>query len=420
MCVFTQLATQAGPAGPGDILGDVHAVFRDRDQFFCRRLSEQISHRLHIIESNWRETHCMEMLITLSLRLSALSSGSAHQSAQDLLLFARKATFQWFTRLRDEVRNATEAEAADRAAIYGFGAALLCRRTFSTFEGTSNAITAENLNILVQASVALQQNLVIDISKLPTYLQNMLVRDMKLAFLIEHLVKESIQSHPDILGNAINETWSDSDNCTGREYSPWEFISSPLYCVESKISTTGSVSTQTVRYNYVEGHLLLDGKPLGRLPSDIRESEDVQELFENQHLLTFPSPLPGMSHVLATRIFGNEIHFGTRQGSVIIRARTSDGTLEYIPRSIFMGSGSSYDLPTGLLDSCVHWLNLDTKQLAIRRKPSIWKTRPSDWRLDVARRFAQRKTVLLVDPHSNVSKKLTGIFYPFEAPARID
>lgn len=110
MHVFTQLATQAGPAGKVDIFGDVHVVFRD--QYFCQRLAEQLDHRLRNIESNWRETHCMEMLITLSLRLSALSSGLGHQLAQDLLLSARKATFQWFVRLRDEVRSAIGAEAA--------------------------------------------------------------------------------------------------------------------------------------------------------------------------------------------------------------------------------------------------------------------------------------------------------------------
>ena len=420
MHMFNQLAVQAGPAqNEIHLLRDAHLVFQD--QSFCQRLTEQIDNRLRNIATNWREIHCMEILITLSLRLFSLTSGRDRQSAERLLEAARKSTLQWISRLRDEVRNAPEADAAKRAATYGFWAALLCRRTFTTFIESDSEINAEDLCSFVQASVALQENLVVDLAKLPLNLKNILVRDMKMAFWIQSRIKQSIESNPDSLGAAINKTWSDSGNSTGRTYSHWEFLSSPnKRWVMSVITGTANkfIVSQVVHYNFVEGHLLVDGKPLGRLPLDIRESEDVKELFGNQHLLTFPSSLRDMSHEMATRIQGNEVHFGLRGKSVVIRAFNKDGLLEYVPRRVFMDN-DNFDLPSGLIENCVHWLNLHTKCLEIRRKPVIWKRRQSDWILDVLNRRARRRAVFLIDPHSDLCKRVAGIFRHFEDPQRL-
>jgi Protein of unknown function (DUF3638) len=418
--IYNQLAVQAGPAQDDtELLRDVHLVFRD--QSFCQRLAEQIDYRLRNINTNWREMHCMEMLITLSLRLFNLTTGQDRQSAESLLKAARESTLQWICRLRDEVRNATEADAAERAARYGFWAALLCRRTFAAFVESDSQINAEDLCSFVQASVALQENLVVDLAKLPLNLKNLLVRDIKMVYRIESLVKRSIQSNPNSLGAAINKTWSDSANSTGRTYSHWQFLSSPNEkWVVSIITGTANklMFSQEVHYNFVEGHLLINGKPLGRLPPEIRDSDDVKELFGNQHLLTFPSSLSGMSHVMATRVDGNEVHFGLRGTSVVIRALNRDSLLEYIPRRVFMNN-DNFDLPSGLIENCVHWLSLSTQRLEIRRKPAIWKTRPRDWILDVLNRRAQRNRVFLVDPHSDLCKRVAGIFRHFQDPQRL-
>ncbi|TVY43757.1 hypothetical protein LSUB1_G001260 [Lachnellula subtilissima] len=420
MLIFNHLAVQAGPAqNEADLLRNVHVVFRDPS--FCQRLIEQIDNRLRSISTNWREIHCMEILITLSLRLFNLTSGRDRQSAERLLKAAREWTLQWISHLRDEVRNAVEADAAERAARYGFWAALLCRRTFITFVDSDSKVNAEDLCSFVQASIALQENLVVDLAKLPSKLKNMLVRDMKMAYCIRRLIQNSIESNTDSLGVAINKTWCDSSNSTGRNYSHWEFLSSPnKRWVVSVITSAANkfIVSQVVHYNFIEGHLLVDGKPLGRLPLDIRESEDVKELFGNQHLLTFPSSLSDMSHVMATRIRGNEVHFGLRGKSVVIRALVRDSLLEYVPRRVFMHSGN-FDLPSGLIENCVHWLNFRTRSLEIRRKPVIWKTRPSDWILDISNRRAQRNRVVLVDPHSDLRRRVAEIFRHFEDPQRL-
>lgn len=55
---------------------------------------KQIQNRFRNIVSDWRETHCMETLITLSLRIFTLTSGQDRQSAAMFLKAVREATLQ--------------------------------------------------------------------------------------------------------------------------------------------------------------------------------------------------------------------------------------------------------------------------------------------------------------------------------------
>ncbi|RYP59007.1 hypothetical protein DL769_008716 [Monosporascus sp. CRB-8-3] len=419
MHVFGQLAVQAGPQSAGGLLRETHSVFNE--ELFCQRLAEQINKRLRSIAPNSRETHCMEILITLSLRLFSLTSGTDRQSAECLLKTARNVTVEWICRLRDEVRTAAEADAAERAAMYGFWAALLCRRTFTVFVESSHNMGEEDICSLFQASIALQENLVVDLEKLPQNLKNMLVRDAKLSYDLRRLIRQSIRSHPGSLEAAVSKSLFDSGNSIERTFSRWQFLEPPKESWVASIITTTThefTSSQVVHYNFVDGHLLIGGKPLGRLPFNIRNSEDVKELFGNQHLLTYPSSLSGMTYMLATRLRGHEIHFGLRGERVVIRAITRDGLLEYVPRRVF-AMDDSFDLPSGLIENCVHWINFRSRCLEIRRKPAIWKTRLKDWILDISKRQAQRGAVLLVDPHSDLCKRVAVLFRHFEVPERL-
>ncbi|KAH6856123.1 hypothetical protein B0I37DRAFT_317555 [Chaetomium sp. MPI-CAGE-AT-0009] len=425
MLVISQLATQAGPARQhSGMLRDVHVVFQDSS--FCARLAEQIRRRLLMIYSNWRETYCMEMLITLSLRLFRLATDSGDRgAAQELIKVAREATLGWITQIREDLWNCAEASAAEAIARYGFWACLLCRRTFTIFEDPNpQPMSAEELEGFTLASMALQQNLVVDLGRLPPTLKGMMARDMKMAYRIQNVVKAAILSHPVALNRAIGRTWSDTTDpgsAADSRFGGWDFLPSHggqwITCVTR--STGDFVSAQRLHYNYIDGRLLVDGRCIGKLPPDIRDSEDVKELFGDQHLLTFPSPRFGMSHVLARPQRGQSIHFGLREGRVVIQAVAGRTVWEHVPRHIFSGP-SALDLPLGLIDNCVHWLNLGSGCLEIRRKPVVWLTRPGDWVLDVSKRQAARRSnSLLLDPHSDLSQRIVGILGNFEEARKL-
>jgi hypothetical protein len=423
MHMLNHLATQSGPARyETGILRDTHVVFTDTS--FCNRLAEQVGKRLRNITSNWREVHCMEVLITLSLRMFSLASSNT--PAEKLLKEARVITLKWIARLRTDVRNATEASVAETAARYGFWAALLCRRTFSVFERSDHtALTPDELSVFAQASLALQENLLVDLAMLPPVLKSMLIRDTKMAYNVQSLISRSIMLSPESIGRAINASWTEPNNSTVKAFATWRTLASPhiRWIVSTIAATKTSVRSQVVHYNFIEGHLLVDGKPLGRLPRDIRESNEVKALFGNQHLLTYPSAELGMSYVMATPMHRHQVHFGLRGGTVIIRARTHHGLLEYIPPHQFYGA-DTVDLPSSLINNCRHWLNLDTNCIEVRRTPQLWKTRWNDWNIDIRNRHARRKgkgdkISSLIDPNSVFGKQVTDIFRYFEEPHKI-
>jgi hypothetical protein len=193
MHMFNHLATQAGPAKSGDhTLGAIHEVFKDRS--FCECLAAQVEKRLSDIASNWREVHCMEVMITLGLRLYDLTAPLLR--ADDLLAQARRITLAWIARLRADVRNAKETSVAETAARYAFWAALLCRRTFSNIKESDAAMSEDDLSTFVQASLALQENLLVDVAKLPPALKRMLIRDTKMTYKIKSRLLQSIRAHP--------------------------------------------------------------------------------------------------------------------------------------------------------------------------------------------------------------------------------
>jgi hypothetical protein len=72
-----------------------------------------------------------------------------------------------------------------------------------------------------------------------------------------------------------------------------------------------------------------------------------------------------------------------------------------------------------LIDNCVHWLNLSTGEIEIRRPPHIWRSKPSNWRVNVHTQKGYRRQSTLVNPQSRTFQAITSIFDQFEDPHQI-
>ncbi|OCL12896.1 hypothetical protein AOQ84DRAFT_417852 [Glonium stellatum] len=412
MLLFCQLASQVGPAHESDPLRVAYMVFRDES--FCNRMLEQVSIRLDNISANWRECYCMEMLLTLSLRLRTLQSGNIMDEATRVLDKIRTITLRWIGLLRKEIREAAGLEIARTNSRYALWAALLCRRTFSTYTDTHDSLDLAALRGFVECSIALQENLIDDLAQLPLSLRNAMIRDTKMVHRMRSLLLKSFKFNLSCLPSAISNAWPEPEGTPARSYSEWTFLSPPYgWWIFSTVSAMEFTSSQTVHYHLLEGHLLVDGQPLGKLPAEYQNANILKELFGDQHLLTFPSSLPGMTYMVPTLIEGHQIHFGFRAGKLIIRARIGGTLLECVEREIF-GDHSNLDLPAPLVDGCVHWLDIKNKELQIRRQPKIWRKRPSNWTLDLKTRQAFKKNVYLVNPHSALFRQVAQIFEHFE------
>lgn len=417
--LFSQLALQAGPPGPG-CLREAYRVFAD--DTFCLRLSEMIDQRLEAINLNWREVNLMELCIALSQRLVAFtSSDDVRELARRSIHSARNATLDWITRLRKEMQNAKDGLTEERAAVYAFKSALLCRRTFA---GISGQLTAGELRAYCEASIALQEFMTTGFESDPV-LKTMVIQDTKMD--IRDTVYCSMQAHPRVLESAIFKCWSESGGSTDTTFSSWTATEGEEPWVVTRITTKvpaikgQSYSIcQTVHFNYVSGFLLVDGKPSGRLPERIRDSEELKELFGvHTHLRTYPSRLAGMSHQLVGIVEKCwQIHFGLRGDRVIVRAISRGASLEFIPRKVFFRE-SAYDLPVELLETCVHFLNLSTGRLQIHRRPKIWTLKQRDWVIDLRTRQCTRgnpRVDRLLCPYSETAQIMARLFNHFERP----
>jgi hypothetical protein len=415
--LMTQLALQAGPACERDPLRAIHRIFRQES--FGKRLMEQIGQRLDIISLNWRETNCMEMLLTLILRLCYIASKPIVSEALKLLEKARAATFKWTSQLRIEIHRATDANTFRRCSRYAFWAALLCRRTFAVHAkdvdtGKIEDLQPAALQCFIACSITLQDNLVGDPASLTARLRNALIRDLKMAYQMRFILRQTLQTNPDSLYSAINDVWPLPEGETSRSYSDSKSLEPPLeWWIQSTIGATRQTKEQAIHYHLLEGHLLIDGQPMGKLPAKHRESVVLEELFGKQSLLVYPSGLHGMTYTLAFRMHGHQIHLGFRNKTLIVQACVRDTILEFIPRDVF-GDQSNFDLPTSLVANCVHWLDLQTGIMEIRQKPDIWTSKQSNWLLDFHTRVARRRGSSLVDPRSPLFQLVARIFQGFE------
>ncbi|KAL6877133.1 hypothetical protein J3F83DRAFT_759426 [Trichoderma novae-zelandiae] len=419
--LLSQLAIQAGPRS-GGVLRSIHAVMEEHE--FVTSLGEQIKSRIAAIHSNWRETNCLELLINLTLRMfSLLPNGEMRCQSESLLASARVATLEWIEQLHMESRKTQDGAVASRLATYGLKAALLCRRTFATHLESGASLSSLDLFAWVKASVALQENFAININKMPKFLKSMMIRDAKMACRLESLLHLAVDRHSEILQDALGITGQSPPDGKGQPKSLWTHLPHPNshWRAYTRTESYGcSQSSQVFHFNILEGHFLVNGKPRGSLPLEMRNDPAVRNLFGNRHLFVYPSAIPGMTHRLADIVEGYAIHFGKHNSQILIRAITRTGhQLELINSSIFRDPNhGSFDLPASLLENRTHWLNARTKVIEVRRRP--WIRQWQDWRIDIRSRCATRgKKVTLVDPRSYEYRRISKVFEHFELPENL-
>ncbi|KAL2063392.1 hypothetical protein VTL71DRAFT_5197 [Oculimacula yallundae] len=404
------LALQAGPGHKDSHLGVMYGVFEDK--IFCENLMYQLDQRLDSIATNWRDTNSMESLITIGLRAFELGASVTRKAAK-FLEKARTITNNWVATLRVESRHATDAETALRCSKFALSAALLCRRTFVIYLHHEEVIDAPALKSFIQSSVTLQDNLGENPGMSTHFLKSALIRDLKMVSELEYILISAIKFHEETLVASVTGIWDDGNASSGRT-AHVEYLPEPdNRWIQINFVANSQVPKQVIHFNFLEGHLLVMGKPVGKLPPEWASSNVVQGLFGKQNLLSFPSSLSGMTYMLAVSMNGHQIHLGRRRDQFIIKACLNDTVLELIPGNIF-AIGEDFDLPADLVDECVHWLDLRTGIMEIRPQRSLWASKAGNWRLDIRSGQATTPKLILVDPHSPAFKLVADKFSFFE------
>ncbi|KAJ3560392.1 hypothetical protein NPX13_g9317 [Xylaria arbuscula] len=323
----------------------------ERLQKIQKHLANQHAKSIH---SNILETHAQD---SVTLRYSAHSRDlqSLEHCILDDYANARQRKRQEHEDLCNKKIQATkDSSEAQRYATYGLYAALLCQRTFAAFLGSQNHISSDDLSTWIQVSIAIQENMLHDLSRLPDTIQDLLFRDAKMVY---HLQNNGFLPEP---------------------HGRWI------------VATTPGRFMERLHFNYIKGHLLVNRRPRSKLPRSIANDDTVMSIFGVQHLITYLSNQPGISHRLAHANRGLQIHFGLRDKRAVIRAVKCTRS-----------SNSKKDL--GICSS------IETSK------------RENDWFIDIPRQRAYRGEgrSQLVDPHSETFAQIASIFADFKQADRL-
>ncbi|KAH4934580.1 hypothetical protein HBI79_087720 [Parastagonospora nodorum] len=411
---ISRLVLQAGPASSDDALRDIHSALHDGK--FCSQLLDQIDYRLEAIRKNWRESVQLDILITIMLKvLSCAPVNSIRSIVLQLLSKSREITQAWCASLRS-----TEHEHGAGPSIFATWAAVLCKRTFYPTL-SAHDIPRELVIEFIIASITLQNCLAGSFDTLPYNLRNAVLRDLTSVHSIRARIGNVIRSEQPLL-DSLRAFWPIPTDCEEHPITILHYEDSAWILMT--LSTSVGVQHH-VHYNFVEGTLLINGQALGILPAEYRRWPIIQELFGSQGLRMFPSSLPGMSLVVDRLMpCGHWVHLGFRNKQLVIRATLRGSAtnrqtvLELISRNIF-GDRFHFDLPATLVIDCYHWLDLNTGIIEIRQLDP-WKSKRGNWRLNLGTRQATRNNgSTLVDPNSDLAKKVMQNFHFFEFPHNI-
>ena len=275
--LVAQAAWQIGPLVSGE--REWHVELRDAN--FGRRLLQELEDLLSSIEPNWQESVSAKTIIMLTRRLLASAPDSDVESrAYKLLLTARQITFKWVNQLMEKLRQSTAEVAVQEFQWRVCEMAAICRGTFDLDpDSDDSAATAtrrhatslldspNDVCILVTCSICVYDNSP-SMTDLPLSSKRILEDDRRLSHSLERLLRERIRRCRRGLDLAITSVWA--------AYRPgseeWHHLESPndRWITTTTASEAASNSEpQCVHFNLLDGQLLVDGKPLGRLPQSV-------------------------------------------------------------------------------------------------------------------------------------------------------
>ncbi|KAM7221941.1 hypothetical protein V8F06_002692 [Rhypophila decipiens] len=391
MVLLEHLALQCGPESDRqDTLGLVHSVFRDVN--FVLKLLEQVELRLTGLAANWREVHLMSAMTTLALRIYDLAVAAGLpplviERARKSIAVARETCVGWVRLLRREIQASQDESTTQRLQQHTLVAALICQKTFVIHLGSMVCLDAASLGVYVESTTALQENIPSNLEALPQSSLHDLVHVVKLSERLFPLLSRFILDNQDGLRDGLMNFWPDAER-VGTSESTVSINAEGWVCID--VAETMLESHQVVHWDLRLGSLLVNGKPVGKLPQESQNSTIITELFGNQALRVYQSRLPGMTYTLSYQPYRFTVHVGYENGQTVIIAKAPKGsTLRLIPREYFHDE-RGWDLPTPLVIGHVHWLDLSNGNVYIRPLASPWSLSKGTWNLNTRTRVCRK------------------------------
>ncbi|KAF9255590.1 hypothetical protein L218DRAFT_1034217 [Marasmius fiardii PR-910] len=369
--LIAQTALQMGPLSQ-DGCWEWHEELYD--PIFQLRLLNELKDWKDSIQANWSEVATMRTIILLTHRVIIWSrddrvATAAHLLLQECMLIA----YRWMKDVNLKLQKANDNSQLSNLRLSLCDMACTCRNVFY-LDPQCYARLQLPLDIMLEAGFILRDNLPLDLMTRKFSLRaKFFTLDRRLCYSFESfLTSTTAEGNTAFLNQAILEYWP--------SYTPgtsWVQQPEPN---DRWLCSKGS-SCQ-VAYNVLENQLLINGKPLGRLPSEILSHVMYSRLFGQIILDVVPSDEFGAQFATKDFFSGYQVLFQLLgAGKFVIKARCckTNKKFQLIPHTVFSG-----DLPQLFIDDYVHWLNLDEDVIELRPLSSPWISSSENWCLELS------------------------------------
>jgi hypothetical protein len=265
--LLTQAAWQIGTQSDGENW-DYHEELSSPD--FGITLLQVLGKLINDIEANWFERISAKTAIALIGRLLASATDpDVIDQAYILLRKARHMTLHWMDQLAEKLQENEDESAVESFQMRVCEVAAICRGTYDVdpIHAPFLLESVEDVSIFVRCAIAFHENLPENLDGASLELKRLCARDRRLAHLMEPLLSERIRENRDGLDAAIGDVWRGY-----RSGPPWKQLKKPNDRWWSTATSSGAGGrSQDVHVNLLDGQLLVNGKPLGRLPRSISQ-----------------------------------------------------------------------------------------------------------------------------------------------------
>ncbi|KAF9894652.1 hypothetical protein FE257_006540 [Aspergillus nanangensis] len=423
-CIFIlQIIHQTGPPTRGSVLRAGHIILND-DTFVVSLLAE-INKTACVIKENWQSAQELNVLILLTHRILALSPSVEIQDIclAHLELF-RAISFAWVATVRNAANNTENDQHRNDLVARSTHLALICVGTFDT-EGTflERILDDEgNASTFIQCSMTINDRKGLLDTMSNCLLPVLYYRWQILAYRCYRIVADNIvQRSPAALDQAIRRTWA--------AYRPgrlWSVAPGGNHCclrTQMGCESTNDSGLQ-VHFNLLTGELLINGRPLARLPSKYERHKTYKTLFGRSLVEVMPSDIPGMQFSSQREYKSHQVHIGRDRvpgsGAFDLRVRALDDTRvwEFVPPRLLAGS-----FPDAFVEGYAHWYDVDGGYVEFRPAKAPWQSSRSHWRLKHTQSRPgwqlARDTTSLISMGSETARSLSDILGPLEKASKV-
>ncbi|OJJ65665.1 hypothetical protein ASPBRDRAFT_79678 [Aspergillus brasiliensis CBS 101740] len=344
-CLFTlQIMHQAGPPSLMDpILREGHHILNDDS--FAAPLLREIKKTAAAIEQNWQSAEELSVLIALTQKEECIAQ----------LDGLRKISFNWVMTVGDKAGATDSNDHRNNLIASAAYLALMCVGTFDC----ENSHLERMLRNDLDASIFIQCSMIIHdrkglLNRVSSCLLPILYyRWQNIAFRGHRiLANNTVHGRTTALNRAIQRTWA-----AYRPGSPWTAASSGTQCClhAQMMGELGGTSGVVVYVNLLTGQLLINGRPLARLPSEFERHKTYQSLFGHSMVESAQRLHMGQTIYLGKQSIPEQSGFDLR-----IRAVDGSRVWESSPRLLAAA------LPDAFVEGYAHWYETNCEYIEFR------------------------------------------------------